>query len=286
MGINEDIRHACRESGLANPVRLSPLSGGCVGDVFAVDLSDNSRLVAKVGNLGSGLEVEGAMLHYLKAETALPVPTVICADDTLLLMTFVPSSGQLGQREQEHAADLVAALHNITWTTFGFPWGTLIGGLNQPNPATVSWLDFFRDQRLIYMGRQALDAGRLPKRVFSRLETFAGNLDKWLSEPARPSLLHGDMWGGNILCSDGKISGLIDPAIYYGDPEIELAFSTLFGTFGDAFFGRYNELRPIALGFFEERRDIYNLYPLLVHVRLFGGSYVGSVESTVARFGF
>ena len=93
------------------------------------------------------------------------------------------------------------------------------------------------------------------------------------------------MWSGNVLTKDGRIAGFVDPAIYYADSEIELAFSTLFSTFGDAFFRRYDELRPLRPGFFEERRDLYNLYPLLVHVRLFGGSYVGSVERALARYG-
>jgi fructosamine-3-kinase len=286
MAVSDDINRICREKGFADPVLLSPLSGGCVGDVFAVSLSDGSRLVAKVGDLGSGLEIEGAMLDYLSTHSALPVPQVISADDSLLLMTQLPASGRLDQRAQRHAADLVAALHDVTWPSYGFEWDTLIGGLHQPNPSCASWLEFFRDHRLLYMGRQGLEAGRLPARTFGRLEKLADSLDRWLSEPARPSLLHGDMWGGNVLCDGGKISGFIDPALYYGDSEIELAFSTLFGTYGDAFFERYAEHRPIAPGFFEERRDLYNLYPLLVHVRLFGGSYLASVEGTLSRFGF
>jgi len=105
-------------------------------------------------------------------------------------------------------------------------------------------------------------------------------------EPVRPSLIHGDMWGGNVLAANGMITGFIDPALYFADPEIELAFTTLFSTFGDTFFSRYNEHRPLAPGFFEERRDLYNLYPLLVHVRLFGGSYVDSVDGILRKFGF
>ena len=88
-----------------------------------------------------------------------------------------------------------------------------------------------------------------------------------------------------MLSRDGRIAGFLDPAIYYADPEIELAFSTLFGTFGDAFFRAYGERRPLRPGFFEVRRDLYNLYPLLVHVRLFGGSYLGDVERILDRLG-
>jgi fructosamine-3-kinase len=198
----------------------------------------------------------------------------------------VPSTGALDRPAQIHAADLVASLHQISENDFGFSCDTVIGGLNQTNPKCESWLDFFAQYRIIDMARQGLDAGRLPTSLMRRLEKFSGHLDKWLKEPEQPSLIHGDMWGGNVLANDGRISGFIDPAIYFADPEIELAFTTLFSTFGDAFFSRYREHRKIQPGFFEERRDLYNLYPLLVHVRLFGGQYVGSVDSTLKKLGF
>ncbi|MEO1644856.1 MAG: fructosamine kinase family protein [Chloroflexota bacterium] len=139
---------------------------------------------------------------------------------------------------------------------------------------------------MLYMAKQAYDAGKLPLGVRRRVEQFATQLDDFLFEPDEASLIHGDMWGGNVLAKDGKIAGFIDPAIYYAHAEIELAFSTLFSTFGDAFFAVYNNLRPIEPDFFEVRRDIYNLYPLLVHVRLFGGGYVSQVSSIVSRLGF
>ena len=135
------------------------------------------------------------------------------------------------------------------------------------------------------MGSEAVRAGQLPERVMHRIDTLAARLGDWIGSPKRASLIHGDMWTGNILSSGSYITGFVDPAIYYADPEVELAFSTLFGTFGDAFFSRYNEHCPLTPGFFEERRDLYNLYPLLVHVRLFGGGYVNSVERTLAQFG-
>src|SRR3546814_4637170 len=108
-------------------------------------------------------------------------------------------------------------------------------------------------------------------------------ISDWSSDVCS-SDLHGDMWGGNVLARGGRIAAFVDPAIYHADPEIELAFSTLFGTYGEAFFRRYEALRPLRPGFFETRRDIYNLYPLLVHARLFGGSYVASVDRILGRF--
>lgn len=265
-------------------VRVSPLSGGCVGDVFAIDLAGGEKLVAKIAGANGKLALEGFMLGVLK-KAGLPVPDVVRADDDLLLMTWIDGGGAIDADAQVHAADLLAALHENTQAHFGFDRATLIGGLDQPNPATASWRAFFRDHRLLYMAGEARKAGNLPTRTLARVETLAGRLERWIGEPPAPSLIHGDMWGGNVLAKDGRIAGFVDPAIYYADAEIELAFSTLFSTFGDSFFRRYAERRPIRPGFFEERRDLLNLYPLLVHVRLFGGAYVQSVERTLAKFG-
>ncbi len=177
-----------------------------------------SPLVAKTGDTGSGLDVEGLMLQALAVRSDLPVPDVIHSEETLLIITLV-------------------------------------------------------------------EAGRMPGRMLARLEPLAARLGDWVGEPTAPSLLHGDAWGGNILCRDGQVAAFIDPAIYFGDPEIELAFGNLFDTFGAPFFRRYEALRPLASGFHEERRDLYNLYPLLVHVQLFGDGYVSSVDATLRRFG-
>lgn len=264
--------------------RVSPLGGGCVGDVFRIGLTGGDRLVAKIADAGGNLALEGFMLGYLK-KAGLPVPDVVLADDDLLLMTWIDGSNAIDGDAQVHAADMLAALHGHTQADFGFDRATLIGGLEQPNPPTESWRDFFRDHRLLYMAGEARRVGNLPTRTMARVETLAAQIERWIEEPPAPSLIHGDMWGGNVLAKNGRIAGFVDPAIYYADAEIELAFSTLFSTFGDWFFRRYAERRPIRPGFFEERRDLLNLYPLLVHVRLFGGSYVQSVERTLAKFG-
>lgn len=268
------------------PKRLSRLGGGCVSDVLRADLEDGRSLVVKQGDAESGLATEAFMLDYLRRHSRLPVPQVLHSDDRMLVMHHIAGGGALDDAAQIHAADLIAELHGIAGLAFGFERATLIGGLDQPNPSTPRWLDFFRESRLLFMAKEAAAAGRLPQPLLARIERLATRLDRWIAEPAHPSLIHGDLWGGNVLARDGRITGFIDPAIYFADPEIELAFSTLFGTFGEPFFARYREHRPLRPGFFEERRDLYNLYPLLVHVRLFGGAYVGRVESTLARFGF
>ncbi len=264
------------------------MSGGCVGEVYAVELADGTRLVAKVGGSG-GLALEGWMLRYLAENSSLPVPGVIHASDRLLLLELLPTDGTIDEAAERDAARHLAALHRVTTERFGLERDTLIGPLPQPNPPSDRWLPFFAEQRLLYMGGLAVEAGQLPGAMLRRVEALAGRLDSWLDEPAVPSLVHGDMWTGNVLCRRGaggsRIAGFIDPAIYYGHSEIELAYATMFNTFGRAFFDEYQTIRPVAPGFFEARRDLYNLYPLLVHVRLFGGGYVGSVERILRRFG-
>jgi len=272
------------------PTRLTPLAGGCIAEIYRLDFADGTRLVAKCAGAEGDLAIEADMLRYLAAHSTLPVPAVLALDGAgpaaLLLLEYIETAGGLEDDAQHHAAELLAALHTITRPTFGHTCDTLIGPLPQPNPESASWLAFFRDHRLLHMARAALAAGRIPPDLMARIERLAGRLGDWIGEPGRASLIHGDVWGGNVLVRDGRIAAFIDPAIYYADPEIELAFSTLFSTFGRAFFARYAEIRPLAPGFFEERRDLYNLYPLLVHARLFGGGYAGAVDRIVTRFGF
>lgn len=224
------------------------------------------------------------MLEYLATHTALPVPDVLYADDTLLLMTYLPAGDAVGGTAETHAAELIAALHDVRGDRFGLERDTVIGPLVQPNDRSTAWIPFLRDRRLMFMGRQAYEAGHLDGETLSRLEAFCARLDAYIEEPEFPSLLHGDLWTGNVLAKDGRISGFIDPAIYFGDPEMDLAFSTLFGTFGDAFFARYTDIRPLYADFFEERRDICNLWPILVHARLFGGQYGSQAGEILKRF--
>ena len=266
---------------------LRPLSGGCVGDVYRVHMENGADLVVKLGQMGSGLELEGYCLNHLSTHGDLPVPDVLFASDEILLMTYLESGESIGHGAAAHAGELVAHMHLVSAQGgFGFEKDTTIGGLHQPNPWNKNWVDFFKDHRLLYMGGVAMEAGNLPGAIFSRLEKFTGDLDRWIETPEKSSLIHGDMWTGNVLAANGRISGFVDPAAYYADAEIELAFTQMFGTFNQIFFDSYKNIRPIKPGFFEERLSIYNLYPLLVHVRLFGGGYVNSIDGTLRKFGY
>jgi fructosamine-3-kinase len=267
-------------------LEIQPLSGGCVGEVYRVQLGGGDSVVVKVDNgPAPRLDVEAFMLQYLRGHSALPVPEVRWSAPDLLIMEFLAGNSHFTPASEVHAADLLTSLHAVRGKAFGLDRATLIGGLHQPNPWTDSWTAFFRDQRLGHMADGACRAGIMPADFRRRFDRFLNKLDQLLPEPAFPALLHGDVWTTNVLASGDKITGFIDPAVYFGHPEIELAFITLFSTFGQRFFDAYHATARIDPGFFEERRHIYNLYPLLVHTRLFGASYLSGVAGTLNRFG-
>jgi fructosamine-3-kinase len=279
------------EQALGSPVVEAgslPVGFGLTG--LTLKLADGRCLAVKARQAaGSGkpsLELEAFMLGELARLSDLPVPRVHYAEPDLLVMDFIAhDGGGITRSVERHAGELIARLHATRREGFGYERDTLIGPLAQPNPKSPRWIPFFRDQRLLFMARQAHAEGSLPSAMLHRIQRLAERIDDYLIEPAFPSLLHGDLWTGNVLVRGGRIAGLVDPAIYCGHPEIELAFATLFGTFGAAFFDAYQERLKLEPGFHEERRDIYNLYPRLVHVRLFGSGYLSGIEATLAQLG-
>ena len=266
-----------------------PVGFGLTG--LQIALADGRRLAVKARHTGgsgrSNLELEAYMLGELARLSQLPVPHVHYADADLLVMDFIEAdSGGITESVEHHAGELIATLHATQRERFGYARDTLLGPLHQPNPQSSRWVPFFRDYRLLFMAKEAQREGRLPSEMLRRIERLAERVDDFLIEPGFPSLLHGDLWTGNVLTRSGRVVGFVDPAIYCGAPEIELAFATLFATFGEAFFEAYTEALPLEPGFHELRSSLYNLYPRLVHVRLFGSSYLAGIDATLARLGF
>ena len=254
-------------------------------DIYLADFRDGSgRIVIKRARQPeAALDTEGWMLAYLAERSVLPVPKVHCAVRSLLIMDYVRDTGRLTGAAEEDAARLLAALHAIRAPQYGLDRDTPIGPLRQPNVWSDDWLSFFRDYRLMFMARKGVEEGSLPFALVKSMERVAASLDRWIGNARPPSLIHGDLWSGNVMTGTDRINGFIDPSIYYADPEIELAFISLFSTFGERFFKAYAELAGIEDGFFEARRDIYALYPLLVHARLFGGPYIDRINHIADR---
>jgi fructosamine-3-kinase len=267
---------------------VAPLSGGCVAEVHRVELGDGRRVVVKVDRgPDAKLDIEGMMLDRLHETGRIPVPGVLHAEPGLLVMEHVEHDGRRSEAGEATFADRLASLHGVTWDRYGFEADTLIGSLDQPNPPEKSWARFFAEHRLSYMGRLAEGRGALPRGVMGRLERLAGEVEGVIEPgPERPALIHGDAWAGNVLWNGGELAALIDPAVYFADPEIELAFIDLMGSVGRVFWDAYGEAGTIRPGFWERRRTLYNLYPLLVHAALFGGGYGASVSRSLGSLGY
>jgi fructosamine-3-kinase len=262
----------------------APLSGGCLADLQLLKLENGERVVLKQGD---NLLCEAYMLTYLGKHTSLPVPEVLHSAEDCILMEYLPGrANALDFGAERYLGEMIAELHapGRAVPQFGFERDTVIGPLAQPNAEEDDWCVFFRDRRLMHMAGMARERGKLPEAVYGRVVALSERLEQFIGHKPSPSLLHGDLWGGNILADKGRVTGLIDPAVYFGDAEVELAFMTLFGTVGELFFEVYGTLRPLDPEFFRTRKDIYLTYPLLVHVCLFGGGYVGQLDGILQKY--
>jgi fructosamine-3-kinase len=260
---------------------LEPVGGGHGATLYRARTRHGAFAVKNAPRL---LSSEGRMLRDLAGKLPLAVPHVHFADDTLLVSDWIDSDGSaLDIKGQEQLAEAMLALHANSADRFGYGYDVMIGGMPQINEWQPDWRTLFRDKRLLGAGFLAQRAGRLPNEVYDRLLAFCARFDHLIDEPQRPALLHGDFWSGNLLTLKGRPVGLIDPAIYFGHPEMDVAFSNLFGGMGQRFVTAYATAAGLAPGW-RERLALWNLWPLLVHVYLFGGAYVDAVDRVLQRY--
>jgi len=268
--------------------RLRPLGGGCLFDVRAADLDDGTRVVVKsgAGGLAGQLALEARMLADLRAAEVV-VPEVLAVDADRLVLSWIDhDGGGLDRAGRAALADQLAALHARPQPGgFGYDYDTVIGSLPQPNPSEPSWCAFFRAHRLLGPAERAREEGLLDAGVHRRLEALAARLEELIVEPPHPELLHGDLWAGNVLAKGGRPVAWIDPAVYRGHGEMELAFALLFGPLDRRSVERYAERRPLEPGFEPTRCAIYQLYHLLNHLRLFGRGYLGAIANRLESLG-
>ncbi len=265
-------------------LRATALAGGMISRVFKIETRSGDVLVAKIGDGSHDLRIEGFMLSYLQTQSKLPVPQVYHKQVDMLLMEYIDGASGWDKVSLAHLGQLLAHCHQISAEKYGLQRDTLIGPLRQPNAQSDSWIAFFQKHRLQYMIGVARKSGNLPPKMDARLQEFAAHSERYLLEPAKPALIHGDMWRTNVITRGGAIAGIIDPALYYGHNEMELAYMTLFDGVGQEFFAAYREIQPIDNDFFASRRHVYNLYPLLVHLRIFGAKYLPPIDATLKRF--
>ena len=231
------------------------------------------------------LESEAKGLAMLRDAGAVQVPKVVghaLADGhTLLLMEWLEPGRRGADFFLRFGAGL-AQLHSHSDATFGLDHDNYIGSLPQCNRRHPTWTAFFTEERLDPQLRMAVDDGALGRETVRHFERLYARLEEiFPTEP--PALLHGDLWIGNYLTGPDGHAAIVDPAVYFGHREMDLAMTRLFGGFDAAFYIGYHDIHPLEPGF-EARVDICNLYPLLVHVNLFGGGYAGQVREVLMRF--
>lgn len=278
-------------------VSKRPVHGGDINESYCLSLSDGSALFMKCNSIKnlSFFEAEAIGLEALRKSDAIGVPkTLAIGTDkkqgmSFLLMEYLESGAKLTRYWEMFGREL-AALHRADCAEFaevnqgrsyGFMQDNYIGASPQTNTPKENWITFFRECRLLPQFRMA--ERYFDSNMRKQCTQLLDHLDLYLTEPEFPSLIHGDLWSGNAICGPNGKAWILDPAVYVGHYEAELAMTELFGGNPDSFYGAYNEIIPIDSGY-RDRRDLYNLYHMLNHLNLFGATYLGSVKRILDRY--
>lgn len=287
------VENACRAIGL-DPTRVRsarPVGGGCINQGTALRTTRGDYFLKWNRHADHRFfRVEAEGLEALAASGAARVPEVIARsgpdeDVAWLLLEWI-EEGRPGRESWMRLGRELAALHRDTGpgmpeARFGWHDENLIGSLPQPNGWTDDWAGFMANRRIRPLAGELRARGTLSAAQAAIVEAVADRAGALLGPAVAadgPSLLHGDLWSGNVLFARGGAPVLIDPAVYVGHREVDLAMADLFGGFSPAFHEGYNDAWPLLPGF-RRRRPAYQLYPLLVHARLFGGGYAASAAA-------
>lgn len=267
--------------------RRQHVSGGDINEAEALTLDDGSVLFMKSNSEAClrNFEAEAKGLRAIQDTGTIGCATVLGlgteGNRSFLLLEFISEGVRIKDFWETFAWELSSMHHADVGDRYGFGQDNWIGSRKQENRISDSWVAFFRDYRLKPQFRAA--NSYFSEADWKKADWLLEHLDRYLTEPARPSLVHGDLWAGNLITgSDGK-GWLIDPAVYWGHPEVDIAMTELFGGFAFEFYNTYKETGLLDAGY-AERRDLYNLYQLLNHLNMFGTGYLGSVRRILARY--
>jgi fructosamine-3-kinase len=263
-------------------VRVKPVGGGCINETYRIEDGEHGFFVKLNGAAKLAMfEAEAAGLAEIAGTRTVRVPTPLCSGvedrQSFLVLEYIA----LGGRGDCGAfGKQLARLHRTSSRQFGWTRDNTIGSTPQINTQTADWIEFWRERRLGYQLELAERNG-----YTGTLQKEGERLMTSLEIPFRdyrpqPSLLHGDLWGGNTAFDDAGNPVIFDPAVYYGDREADVAMTELFGGFGSPFYEAYNEEWPLNSGY-RVRKDLYNLYHILNHLNLFGGGYLRQAERTI-----
>jgi len=264
-----------------------PLGGGSINEVYRLKSvqGDFCLKFNRSDSFPKMFQAEALGLKLLSGPGVIRVPEVICcqslSDYSFLMLEYITSSKPISCFFEDFGHKL-ARLHKNRSELYGLDYNNYMGSLRQNNCFHSSWVDFFINERLDKQVQLASRKGLLSGPLEKQFERLYAQLDELLPEEP-PCLVHGDLWSGNFMVSENGEICLIDPAVYYGNREVDLAMSTLFGGFSPDFYTSYEEEYPLIPGW-KDRLELYNLYPLLIHLNLFGSGYLGSILKVLQRF--
>lgn len=279
------VRRIIEQRLSTNILSISKLSGGDINEVHFIK-TPKGDFVVKINDKNSYpdmLSKEALGLNLL-SKAGVSIPKVIDqfeqGDKQFIILSYIIQKTKQKDFWLQFGEDL-SSLHQNGALSFGLNYDNYIGSLVQENIFKSSWEHFFIECRIRPMVRMAYDKGLLDKAHLQKFENFFRIFNDLIPKE-KPSLLHGDLWSGNLLCGEGQKPIFIDPAVYYGHREVDLAMTKMFGGFDPLFLARYNEIYPLVKGW-EKRLEIHNLYPNLVHLNLFGSSYLVNIEQTLEK---
>lgn len=289
MNLSSILREALDQIGDKTAiVQCKSVSGGDINAAYYVR-SEHRSYFAKINERipPRFFQSEAAGLELLRQTNVVRVPKVyhcVEAEDGsygLLLLEWI--EGEETDQTPVLLGQALARLHQCYGQYFGLAEDSFIGRLPQKNGQYENWIDYFRERRLLTQVQLAEQKGRMPTYRRKKMEALLQSLNQWLPQTCQPSLLHGDLWGGNWMAGEHGIPYLIDPSVFYGHSEMDIAFTELFGGFPNAFYRAYNEIQPLSPEY-EDRKELYQLFYLLVHLNLFGETYGASVDRILQRY--
>ena len=274
----ETTKKVIREELNSNIKKINQVTGGSINSVFLCEL-ENYKFILKINNSlkfpGMFEKEKKGLLKLNKSGVETPQVIFERAKDSLafLALEYIPN-GNFGNWEL--FGKKLAILHTNKNEFFGLDYDNYIGSLKQMNKNENNWKDFYSNQRILHLSKFAFNRKLLSKTDSKKLEELCLKLDEYIPF-SKPSLIHGDLWSGNLIFNIKGEPTFIDPAIYYGHPEMDWAMLSLFGSYPETAMKSYCNIIPLETNYFE-REKIYQLYPLLVHLILFGRSYYRKIS--------